>query len=227
MDAYTLRNKLSGLTVLELETVIAYPPTDKSDWIKARYDAIKQRIKRDLLEGQFDKCAYCRKMLEGAGKYEPLEHIVAKSIRPEWMFEPKNLIVTCDSCNNLKGDEQVLADCYIGSFVLPNVSEAYLIFNPHYDEWSDHLQYEDDLFITDVPGSKGRHTIKICKLYRFNIIINRSKERKLHQKTPLQRIASRIQKMDKHSPEFVYILEQLSDAITFFANRTIDNENYD
>lgn len=223
---YTLQNKTNPLTDKELAILRLHPPIIKEDWGKSQYELIKQRIKGELYLGQFDRCAYCRKTIEADGKYEPLEHIVAKSIKPIWMLNPKNLIVTCDSCNNLKGDEPTLATAFENEINLPENSDAYVIFNPHYDNWNEHLAYEDDIFIVPIINSKGNETIRVCKLNRYNTIINRAKEIKIGQKDPSERILYRLQKLDSNNPEAEDIRQQLYQAMNHFIKRVEDNPYY-
>lgn len=227
MPNYTLRNIIQNLNAGEQLIVVTHPPVVKEQWSEARYEPIKQRIKHDLMLGQHDRCAYCRKIIEADGKYEPLEHIVAKSLKPVWMFEPKNLIVTCDSCNNLKGTDETLTAAYTNSAVLPVISDAYIIFNPHYDVWDEHLRYEDDIFLVAVPDSKGEDTIRICKLFRYNVIVNKAKELKLQQKVPARRALQRLKKMDKDSQEYAQLSTELINAMDHYLERLNDNPDFD
>lgn len=226
MSNYTLLNIINTLDTNELNIIQIHPPTVKEDWSKSQYEVIKQRIKKELYSNQFDRCAYCRKVIEADAKYEPLEHIVAKSIKPRWMLNPKNLIITCDSCNNLKGDTPTLIAAFENVENLPEMSEAYVIFNPHYDNWQDHLAYEDDIFIVPIPDSKGSETIRICKLDRYNTIINRAKEIKIGQKEPSIRILHRLQNINSGSPEADRIRIELYAAMNHFIDRVSDNPNY-
>jgi uncharacterized protein (TIGR02646 family) len=223
---YNLKGKISALSSLELNVITVHPPIIKEDWNKSQYEPIKQRIKRELYFGQLDRCAYCRKTIEADAKYEPLEHIVAKSIKPQWMLNPKNLIVTCDSCNNLKGDEQTLVDTFQNTTDLPEDSSAYIIFNPHFDDWQEHLAYENELFIVPVVNSKGSETIRICKLDRYNTIINRAKEIKIGQKEPTIRILYRLQNIDSNNPNAENMRQILYQAMNHFINRVVDNQNF-
>lgn len=228
MDNYTLHNKIGGLSAAELAIKAAQPPTVKEDWTKKDYyyNPIKQRVKAELYVGQFDKCAFCRKVLEADGKYEPLEHIVAKSAKPKWMLEPKNLLLLCDSCNNLKGTANTLHDDYEGVQDLPELSEAYIVYNPHYDTWNEHLSIEDELFIVAVPDSKGAETIRAYELYRYNVIVNKAKEKKLGQKNPAQKVLHKFANMDKNNPLAQQLSEGYIRAITHFVERMNDIEGY-
>ncbi len=223
MPNYTLLNHSYQLTQAEVTLLLNYPPARKEQWVLKRYELLKQNIKANLILGQHDRCAYCRKIVEAAAKYEPLEHIVAKSIKVTWMFAPQNIIVTCDSCNNLKGDDQTLAPAFQNAVELPQVSDAYVIFNPHFDEWSHHLRYEDDIFLVAVPNSKGSDTIRICKLYRFNIVVNRAKELKVGQQNPAKRALQRLKGMDKNSADYIQLRNELFNAMDHFIARMDDN----
>lgn len=219
---YTLDGKKYIPVVQEEEIISNNPTTTSEDWNNTLFSNYKTNLKFHIILHQNDRCAYCRKLLEADGKYEPLEHIVAKTIRPEWQLLPMNLIVTCDSCNNLKGSQQVLQEDYVDVEDYPLISNAYIIFHPYFDNWSDHLDYENDIFIVPIKNSKGLKTIQICKLYRYNIIINRAKELKLGQKSPMGKIIHRLRGMDISDPQYEILKLQLLDAMEHFNNRTQD-----
>jgi hypothetical protein len=226
MSDYTLKDLIPELDAAEEAIIAANPLTDKKQWTDTAYGPIKLRLKKELYFYQFDRCAYCRRVIEADAKYEPMDHIVAKSIKPEWMFEPHNLVVTCDSCNNLKNDDPTLAIAHINDNDYPQTSDSFLVFNPHFDTWSEHLQYEDEIFLVGVPGSKGPDTIRICKLYRYNIIINRAKELKLEQKTPAERTLERFGNMQPGNPDYQLMHDQLLQAISYFIKRMENNPKF-
>ena len=226
MFDYTLKDLIPDLSADEAKILVDYPLTDKKQWIDIKYDKIKSRIKKQLYLRQFDRCAYCRKIIEGGAKYEPLDHLVAKSIKPQWMFEPCNLILTCDSCNNLKSADPTLSTMYASSTSFPKSSDAFIIFNPHFDKWSDHLQYEDEIFLVAVPNSKGQETIRICMLYRYNIIINRAKELKLEQKAPATKALHRLNNLSITSSNYILIKDELIKAVDHFIERMMNDPNF-
>lgn len=224
---FTLRRNTYQLLPAELEMLELHPPISKDDWAKARYEAYKQNIKGHLILGQFDRCAYCRNILEADGKYEPLDHIVPQSFQAKWIFEVKNLILTCDSCNNLKSKEQTLNDGYDDAADLPDESKAYKLFNPHFDLWSEHLDFENDIFIVAVKNSKGKETIRICQLFRYNVIINRAKELKIGNKTPIEQMMYRLVKLKTTDPLYEDIVNHLAQATRYFIKRMQDNPDFD
>ncbi len=223
---YTLHDNAYTLTAEEEVLLQTHPPISKDDWRKERYEPYKQNVKAHLVINQYDRCAYCRKKLEADGKYEPLDHMVPQSIQETWILKVKNLILTCDSCNNLKKKEQTLAPGYVNAVDLPNVSAAYIIFNPHHDRWSDHLNYENDLFIAAVPNSKGKETIRICRLYRYNVIINRAKELQIGQKDPAKRVMHRLGNLNIADPDYQHLKAQFLTAVDHFLNRVEDNPSF-
>lgn len=223
---YTLQEKINALSAVEQSIIMNNPPATDKDWSKACYEPIKQRIKKELILHQYDRCAYCRRELEAAGKYEPLEHIVPKTEKPIWMLVLKNLALCCDSCNNLKNAEKVLAPSYETNIDYPDLSGAYLIFHPHFDSWEDHFEFEDDIFIVAKTEDKGKQTIKSCKLYRFNVIINRAKELRSLQKNPALKIIERINRLDTSIQEEKDILKEYTDALQHFIQRMEDNPKY-
>jgi uncharacterized protein (TIGR02646 family) len=225
MDNYTLLDKIGDLSAAELAIKAAHLPTVKEDWIVKEYNPIKQRIKGECNLHQNARCAYCRKELEANGKYEPLEHIVPKSKKPTWMLNPKNLALSCDCCNGSKGRKQTLATGHINDIVMPLTSNAYVIFHPHFDNWQDHLYYEE-IFVRPVPNSKGEKTIEICHLNKENCIINRAKELKLKQKKPIGLALQKIRTMDKTNPNFQNQLDTLLNIIEHYNGLALDNDNF-
>lgn len=224
---YTLKDKINPLSQNEKNIITTDPPMNDKDWTKTCYNVIKQRIKGELLIHQFDRCAYCRKELEAAGKYEPLEHIVPKTDKPTWMLMPKNLALCCDRCNNLKNADKILAPTFEAETILPELSEAYLIFHPHFDSWEDHFEFEEDIFIVAKTDDKGKQTINSCQLYRFNVIINRAKELRMNQRQPMQLISNRIRMLwGSKDPAAATLLNELTNALDHYIARVQDNNNY-
>lgn len=224
---YTLENKIDPLSEGEKDIIEKAPPLTSTDWSKDSYNVIKQRIKGELLLHQFDRCAYCRKELEAAGKYEPLEHIVPKTEKPTWMLIPKNLALCCDRCNNLKNDNKILAPTFEADTILPEISEAYLIFHPHFDNWGDHFEFEEDIFIVAKTDDKGKQTIKSCQLYRFNVIINRAKELRMNQKQPMYLISKRMKMLyGTNNLNSAALFSELTNALDHFIARVQDDDHY-
>lgn len=130
---YSLINNSYTLTSSEAAIINGYVFTSADDWQNPCFNGVKNNLKLYTILAQQDRCAYCRKLLEADGYYEPIEHVVPKTLRPRWILIPQNLILTCDRCNNLKSNTQTLADNYLTVEHFPLLSEAFKIFNPHFD----------------------------------------------------------------------------------------------
>lgn len=80
----------------------------KEDWQAASLDKFKDRVRKFYHSVQRQKCAYCRMDVSLATGYFHIEHIVAKSVHPEWMYKPENLCLVCPVCNSSKNNKDIL-----------------------------------------------------------------------------------------------------------------------
>ncbi len=84
------------------ELISINPHDNGEDWSLGCYANLKASIKEHYSILQEDVCFYCKINLRHAGYSEPTEHIVPKSDKPQWMFEPRNLALSCIPCNTKK-----------------------------------------------------------------------------------------------------------------------------
>ncbi|MCD8387777.1 MAG: HNH endonuclease [Bacteroidales bacterium] len=136
-------------------------PPKADDWENGGLSGFKRRFKKSLKRLQNSHCAYCRTKVWDANNFFAIEHIVHKSDHPEWMFLPENLCLSCSRCNSHKGTKNVLVK--VGATTYPNASTDFLIVNPYYDKYSDHIELVDGILYKGLTP-KGRKTIQICKL---------------------------------------------------------------
>lgn len=128
--------------------------------------SLKKSIKDHYLIVQDYTCAYCQQRMEVAhnGAWDA-EHIVPKATHPKFMFEPKNLCISCKDCNLSKTDKNVLKNKDRKTF--PVESSDYKICHPHFDDYNEHIT------ILSVAGfylprtEKGRELVEMCGLLRF------------------------------------------------------------
>lgn len=146
------------------------------DWYKAKFNPFRKEYKEFFVSKQSFRCGICRFKIQADGHYQDIDHIIAKSKRKNWAFISKNLICTCTPCNRLKNADNTLNSIFNKVKIFPDNINAFLVFNPHYEKWSDHFLIEDDIFITAKAGSKGYATIQAYRLYRYQICINLSAE---------------------------------------------------
>ncbi len=159
---------------------------DDSDYIK-KYDGanhkiwnettgpmvpLRASIRKHYLEQQGYKCAYCRMLKrENHGLSWDVEHIIAKSAHPRFLFEPENLALACKECNLSKLDQDVLIGALRPKAVYPRDKESYKIIHPHYDKYEDHIEianFAGKVIYMPKNKHKGRETFITCNLLRFS-----------------------------------------------------------
>lgn len=165
--------------------------------------SFKKNIRIYLEAKQKERCAYCRQYLQASGKGEHLDHIIAKDTKPQWMFTSINLVLSCSGCNTPKNAALVLKSPYNHRILkYPNVSAAFKIFNPYYDQWSDHFFIDDEIFIRAKPKSKGDFTISTCQLFREQVVVNNIRELRISKGKSKKMITQRIYKSAKGTKEY-------------------------
>jgi len=127
---------------------------------------IKSEIKDCYLLQQDYACVYCQQRIqvEHHAAWDT-EHIIPKSSHPQFMFVPQNLCVACKDCNNEKRVKDVLVNPSRVTF--PTSSKDYLIFHPHFDEFSTHIRLLPHSLFFMPKSDKGIKTIEVCGLLRF------------------------------------------------------------
>ena len=126
------------------------PKVDSEFWTtkKGAYENYKNELKKTHYFGQNRRCAYCRKRLRADAYWEDLDHIVAQSKKGNWIYYPKNLIVTCPPCNRLKNANETLTNPNASRF--PLYTGGFRTFNPHFDKWEDHFVIEKGIFLKGI-----------------------------------------------------------------------------
>lgn len=148
----------------------------KEDWTSKRkgIKSFKDNIRKHMFYQQGCKCAYCKmEMLLGCSNLQK-DHIVPKNPHLEWMFLPQNICVTCDKCNNNKSDIETLVDDSVVEY--PSESIAFKIIHPFFDKYSEHIEIIDDL-VYKAKTEKGKFTINTCKLYRYDLAMDRARQK--------------------------------------------------
>lgn len=146
-----------------------------NDWEKSCLGGFKERLRSFYLASQRRRCAYCRTIIKVSQAPAEIEHIVHKSFKPEWMYEPFNLCVSCKSCNTKKSTKPVL-DENISTEALPLRSDDYIMIHPHLDKFSEHINIIDDVLYEGI-SDKGRETIRICELFRYELAADRAEDK--------------------------------------------------
>lgn len=198
--------------IYDLNTNISY-------WAKTgkTYVDYKNELKKEHYFGQLRRCAYCRTKLRANAYWEDLDHIVPQSVREQWLFYPKNLIATCQPCNRLKKADNTLLDPNAIRF--PLHSNGFKIFNPHFDNWSDHFKIEKGIFIKGISGTKGPQTYEYCNLHRMDIILDYSDEQRIFSVLTMRRLTHRLKDVEIGSREE----QSIRNAIVHMIRRKKEN----
>lgn len=197
---------------------------NKDDWNLSFCKDFKDSFKPQTSRKQKRKCMYCRTTINVDGSGNAIEHITPRKLKPHWMFVIKNLAVACDNCNSSKNDTNVLrlpATNYGDqSNHFPNTSVEHLIYNPHFDKWSDHFDIEDEYFLKAKPNTKGPFTYQLCNMHRYHIIIDYLDELKIRQPFSYRILGKRIRK--EKDPKKI---EALKTALEYIEDLMNQNDN--
>ncbi|MCT4006731.1 hypothetical protein HZQ22_15330 [Elizabethkingia anophelis] len=153
-----------------LDAKFSCSTSSHTNWGDDDITDIRSDIREFYRKEQRGKCAYCRKDISlHSASNSQVEHIVAKSLPPHFIFESNNLCVICADCNEIKRDQEVRSEIPLITKnkdikKYPRSSNAFKIVHPHFDCFDDHI-LEIDGYYLDLT-TKGGHTILYCKLNR-------------------------------------------------------------
>ncbi len=135
-------------------------------WECDEYAPVRKRIKDHYLFEQNYTCAFCQqKHRVKHNRVWDVEHIISKTGHPQFLFEPKNLCISCPDCNIEKGEKGVLDRENRVKFT--DKSEAYKIVHPHFDKYEEHIKVLVKGKLYQFKTKKGRKTIQTYGLDRF------------------------------------------------------------
>lgn len=157
-----------------LEYISKYDKKNYKIW-SAGSDEIS-KIRAELREHyrplQDGCCSYCR--IDNPQKHGytwDVDHIAPKANFPQFLFEPRNLSLSCKDCNTFKNAGEVL-NTSRGDFSVnyPEDGDCFYIIHPHYDEYSKHMGLVrlGDSYLYTPLSNKGQETFRQCKLSRFS-----------------------------------------------------------
>ncbi|EKL9958197.1 hypothetical protein PTB57_005023 [Vibrio parahaemolyticus] len=91
-----------------IKTHLNDPSFSHSNWGDSDLLPVRTHIRNHYGPLQKYKCYYCREKLSRRSTCNrQVEHIVCKSEYEKFMFEPKNMILICSDCNEIKGSTKV------------------------------------------------------------------------------------------------------------------------
>lgn len=173
-------------------TLRTHPVATHTDWSNSEYSNIKLNIKTYYSKDQRDFCVYCRCLINYKGYGEPIEHIIHKQHRPNWMFEPQNLALSCYNCNTKKSTRHTLKAGFRSATIFPNGSNFYRILHPHFDDFEAYILIEDNLIYKAISAGKGVTHIRFFQLNGETILMNRAKEKLLGKASIYKRLAHQV-----------------------------------
>jgi uncharacterized protein (TIGR02646 family) len=195
---YSLSGKVPDISVNAQLKIDNHQIVDKDDWGKSFSKDFIKELKEFYSQKQGHKCAYCRSRITPNGYTEPVEHITPRKLKPHWMFVKHNLVVSCGGCNSFKGDDNILRNnenTYGHNPInCPNTNIEYRIFNPHYENWSDHFDIEDRYFIKPKANTKGPFTYRKCGMNRYQIVLDYLFSHNVRNQISLKVLTARIRK---------------------------------
>lgn len=135
-------------------------------WNADELEPVRSEIKNYYKIEQGYRCSYCwQEILVNHSATWDTEHVVPRSLHPQFIFEPKNLCIACKDCNLAKGDVEVLVNKTRKTY--PKKSSAFKIVHPHFDEHEEHIKIHIG-HIYMPKSDKGKFTIIHCNLLRFS-----------------------------------------------------------
>ena len=184
--------------MLNLNTPIVFTPDERNTiltimntkqdgndrWNDSRARHIKHRISVHCLKEQRCCCAYCESILRKGGVQ--IEHISPKSLTPDFVYEPDNLVVSCGCCNSpaIKGHEPIIE----GGVEPIYRYNTFRIVHPRLDNPDDHIKYQDDeRILLDIPrcSNKGRSTIDFFQWNGYSANLARATNAWMRKNMPI------------------------------------------
>lgn len=142
-----------------------------TDWSLDELEGLRSKIRNFYREKQSLECAYCKQPVSARSASNcHIEHIAPKSKYFQFLFTSKNLCVICADCNEIKRNAETLQNFEdplktSPKRKYPEKSEAFKIFHPHFDNYSDHILRFNRFYVDR--SKKGSFTIYACGLNRF------------------------------------------------------------
>lgn len=132
---------------------------------------IRDELRRHYIPQQSGCCSYCRlDNPQNHGLTWDVEHIAPQGDFPQFLFEPRNLSLSCKDCNGAKNNKVVLDTSKVDTSVnYPSDGRFFYIIHPHFDDYEEHIKVEryGERFIYHPSEGKGINTYKMCNLSRF------------------------------------------------------------
>ncbi len=125
---------------------------------------IPARLRQLVIQRAVERCEYCGLSQAGQEATFHIDHVIPLVAGGETV--PKNLALACVSCSLRKAARQTAID--------PQSSEEVALYNPRYDTWHEHFQW-DDVYLVGLTAT-GHATIAALNMNRILILAIRREE---------------------------------------------------
>jgi uncharacterized protein (TIGR02646 family) len=196
----------------EIRIINSSQLSKSSDWDENHFGSIKDNIKNHLKNEQNLICIYCQLKIPVAHSAAEIEHIAPKGKHPKFMFESKNLALSCRLCNTKKSTNETLVNPTANSY--PSDGTAFTIVHPHFDEYYNHIRFVDGIVEpTPNDNGKGYNTIKMCNLDRIELAEERKQSLIIDSHPPIkQKLMRLILNEPDNSDKLQKVLEFIDNA---------------
>lgn len=125
--------------------------------------SVPTALRMRIIEQARHRCGYCLRTEELLGMPMTLDHIIPQAAGGPTTEE--NLWLACRRCHEFKGTQTQALD--------PETDALISLFNPRYQSWHEHFQWNEDG--TKVLGKTpcGRATVLALQMNNLQIVITR------------------------------------------------------
>lgn len=153
------------------ETIVKKFKGRARQWSGENLKNVRALLRKELLEEQGNRCAYCRRIIYAElGKHE-VDHIAPCSIYPEFTYTRINLVATCKRCNWHKREYDTLSrENGARRTLYPTVGSAWNWVHPYFHSYDQHIRIIDGFIFTPSVGSskqtlaRAQNLIENCGL---------------------------------------------------------------
>lgn len=180
-------------------------------WDEPSLASLRRAVKQHHMDHEMQRCVYCREEIRDEhAMHWNIDHIVPKSIAPNYTYFSKNLALCCWGCNQAKGAHDPRTGRAAKKGQYPSESGDYKAFHPYFDEWDAHF-YKDAGSLLIIPrdsSKKAEVTIEVCQLIRIA-----ARQAKLKMEFKTARSIERLSKLvtDENREMFAEIISALND----------------
>lgn len=199
------------ITANDLALISTYYNNNSDNWSNKNLDPIKVRLKKKLIKEQENKCCYCKRFLSSDKNEIDIEHIVSKAKYVAYSFLPKNLALSCKSCNTKKG-QKVVVNVGVRLNIYPLNKTDYKIVHPHFHEYYSEVDILEGIIFKEIT-TEGANLIKMCGLATLQKSMAKAEDKIFNKSTfnKISRNLIKISEKKKYKGEKAFIKKVIKD----------------